>query len=341
MGLHQNRNGIFDMCDSGLVRLSKCPGFDCRPIIYVDKHAAGNGDGSIWENAYADIQTAINAHPCKEIQIKGYGENDCYPSGINLIDCTYLKGVNTGSGDMWIDGENTQLYGISGYIDSSHYVKNTKIDSINIKGCDNNCIEYLEITEICNCNLIGIQLPVGYGYSGHGIAIIRYGTVSNCTAKILSSGFWGIENINISNCTSDLFGWGFRGLYNCNLIDCTANRNPESTYPGSTGFQRINNSSLINCTANNHTSGGSIPGYGFLACEGSTFINCVSTNNQISGFSGNMYSTFIDCISSNNQNCGYLNNIDSTFLNCTDLNNCLSGLAACTPGDTYYNCDEV
>ena len=102
-----------------------CPPFDGRTITYVDMHVVGGtGDGSSPANAYDDIQDAIDAKPRTEIQIQGYGKLDTYPTGISLLDCTYLHGID----NVWIDGNNVLDVSIHG-----NSLTTTKIDSINIK----------------------------------------------------------------------------------------------------------------------------------------------------------------------------------------------------------------
>ncbi|MDD5698495.1 MAG: hypothetical protein PHH77_07745 [Victivallaceae bacterium] len=360
MGLYQNRNGLFDMCDNGYVRLSGCPGFDCRPIIYVDKHATGTGDGSSWENAYVDIQTAVNAHPKKEIQIKGYGESDCYPAGISLPECAYLHGMDTGGGEIWIDGGGTAEFGISGYIEIERYVENTKINNINIKDCYNG-VRYLKNTEISDCTFIGIELPPGYGYGGQGIGIIFSGTISNCQAERFSQCFGGMSSVNLSNCIANKFNWGFSYISSSNFSNCIANRHAESAYPGSAGFRNCSSSIFISCISNNHTTGGSIQGYGFTACSG-TFEDCTANGNYVGGFvaglltgiadsifirctvNGTVHSngfwnngssTFIDCIANDNYYCGFYSNPGSTFIGCTATGNCIGWGGDCTG----HNCE--
>ncbi len=278
MGIHQNKNGLFSMCDNGLLRLSKCASFDCRQIIYVDKKATGTGDGSSWGNAYTSIQTAINAQPCKEIQIKGYGENDCYPAGIPLIDCVYLKGVNTGSGDMWIDGENSYIRGIDG-----KNLTSTRLENINIKGCKYS--NFINCYELISCNTKDTYLKSQWGSFFYCVLLNNceadsiYGddafknckTMIDCTSKNSSFGFWNSVSF---------------GPYD--LINCKAINNFYTSFTGRPG------STFTGCVADGNLN------YAF-STNGCTYIDCIAINNQWCGYRHDyIENTYINCTDSNN-----------------------------------------
>jgi hypothetical protein len=253
---------LCDECPCG------CPPFEGRSVIYVDKHAAGTGDGSSWENAYTDIQTAVNAHPKKEIQIKGYGESDCYPAGITLPECAYLHGVDTGSGDVWLDGEDSVHDGIIGNLE------NVRIDSVCLKNCIdygfkqcsnlNNCYtkqvttSYYQCNYLNNCGGDGEIIIDGCKFidscTSNNIQFRYCENISNCSAYYLGSGAVFGSCTHIYNCSvteSGTYGVGF-GLC-VDLVSCDAQN------CGYCGFQ--NCSELVDCTESNNclTSGGTCP----------------------------------------------------------------------------------
>ena len=209
MGLYRNQNGLFNICDNGLFQMSDCPSFDYRAIAYVDKKATGANNGASWVDAFTDIQTAINAHACKEIQIKGYGENDCYSADIKLKDCVYLKGVD----DVWIDGLNTINYGIRGaeYNDNYFFAKNIKIENVNIKNCVH--FAFYKILKITfeNCNMKDCS---------SGIVKCVESIINNITGTNITGSFISgcsdseISNANCSNCGHGIFwcSFTFKGL---------------------------------------------------------------------------------------------------------------------------------
>jgi len=287
MGLHKNRNGLFNMCDNGLVQFSDCPDFDCRPIIHVDKHAAGTDDGSSWANAYADIQTAINAHPCNEIQIHGYGENDCYSAGVVLAECCYIKGID----DVWIDGEDIEIFGIDG-----NNLDSTKINAVNIKNCRNTGIK--RCNEVINSTVKNISQYL----SSHG-AFLQCNSLDNCTADNIASVYGFYNCLNINSCTvanshggfSHTSGYSGFTATNCNAVD--------NIYVGFAGL----NNTIIECTANNSGDGSN----GGFSNRYSTLINCVAFNNQGCGFRDAL---------------GGLN----SYVDCTEYNNCLVWGSDCT-----------
>jgi hypothetical protein len=316
------------MCDNGYVRLSDCPGFDCRPIIYVDKHATGTGDGSSWANAYTNIQTAVNAHPCKEIQIKGYGEEDCYPAGITLPECAYLHGVNVDSGDVWIDGENTEYYGIAGPGISLE----SKIDSINVKDCYRTFIRYVRYvynsTVYAHYSIIGGGSVVGRGFSNCYYAY-------NCNAIELStiSAFsYGFHTcLNLDTCTAtNCYGPFWSDNSNSVYTDCI------SDYGYAVGFS-ASGGTFINCVSNNCVTGWN-PGFNLNG--NCTLTGCTAAYNKGKGFGDPIYygqSIFTDCVAHDNGGCGFGFGQEQTYINCSGHNNCLNVGGDCS----RQNCDEV
>jgi hypothetical protein len=262
-----NNNGKLNTCDNGYVRLSDCPGFDCRPVCYVDKKATGTGDGSSWANAYTDIQTAINANPCKEIQIKGYGENDCYPGEIELKECTFLKGVD----DMWIDSSENYV-GIDG-----KGLASTLIDSVNIKNspsCFHSCNEIRNckiknfVDGFIACNSLSGCIGESPDTTAYGSPIFSRYTknIENCSCIGYCAITFGDYEI-CTNCYAEGSGIGFVPFPLSIAIGCTV---VDTEYAGFQG----------------------------LGGGGETFIDCIARDNKGCGFIGN--STFINCEDINN-----------------------------------------
>ncbi len=288
-------NGLQVYCDNGLLAETDecpcgCPDFEGRTICYVDKNiVGGTGDGSSWANAYTDIQTAINAHPKKEIQIQGYGESDCYPAGIVLAECVYLKGVD----DVWIDGQNTFDFGISG--GAGFVATNTLVKNINIKNCKYNPNQDRGAFYFCeNLDGCSVKDTIFYGFYGYISAI-------DCNANNAYGGFSGKIS---TNCHTEGCGVGFLATSNAILTSCTAN-NCYFTLPGFFVGGRFN-VTVYNCISSNNTGSGF---YGSSA----VFTNCNAFSNQRCGFEKN--------------------NVDpNTYIACTESGNCLGGHPSCAPG---------
>lgn len=268
-----NRNGFVDLCDNNNVRLSDCPGFDCRPITYVDKHATGTGDGSSLENAYIDIQTAIDEKPYTEIQIQGYGEFDAYPAGIVLDECVYLKGID----DVWIDDENQGNNAISGTD-----IFSTKIENISAKRCT---FTFMRCANINNCfSKLDNGSATAQGSFEGCIGVF------NCSVdSSFQTGSIGAFRrcTDLSDCISyggDVAGGGF---VQCeNLTNCSASRTPQPFI--------ICSGIILECSADL----GQLDGF---RTENATLINCISSNNQGCGYRGlSDTNTYIDCQDINN-----------------------------------------
>ncbi|MDD5726991.1 MAG: hypothetical protein PHV59_00365 [Victivallales bacterium] len=256
--------GKLVLCDNGKIALTDecpcgCPPFEGRQIVYVDKHASGTGDGSSWENAYTELSyTVIYNNRRKEIQIRGYGEDDCYPCIKYMYECTYLHGIDDGNGAVWFDGN------IGG--DSSRVV---------IRGVENNLANYRYD------NINAKNGSVGFHYGG----ILNNCTVKNCA----SSGFFAcktLEDCIAYECVSHTA----RG-FNC----CYYAHNCES-YSNDFGFiwsySAGDFSIFTNCLAHNNN----YCGY-YVSTSGSpapTLIDCIEYDNCLLGKCSNLLN---ECLS--------------------------------------------
>ena len=327
---YYGENGLNIFCDNGLVADVNecpcgCPPFEGRSIVYVDKHATGTGDGSSWENAYTDIQTAINTHSRKEIQIKGYGENDCYPADIVLQECTYLKGIDSTNGSVWVDGTSL-AYGIRGAIDYTDILGETQkvenlnvknalngfvyisgiIDSCKYKGTRNNDMKVFRhcIGKVLNCEIFDSGSTNTYG-SIYGFYACR-GEIENCHVNNISSHSGGAAfHLGRNYISFDSYGT----ITNCSCNGFTTNNN------GGYGFY-IDNSyksgvcTLINCTCTD--AGG---GFFISSWFDDIFSNCTATDMYRDGFqlvSNGLTMTTTECSATNCGDSGFVLTTDRT-----------------------------
>ena len=377
-------NGLEIYCDNGLVAETDdcpcgCPSFTGRTITYVDKNVVGGtGDGSTWANAYTSIQDAIDNHPRKEIDIKGYGELDQYPTGILLTNCNYLKGIGNcwigGSGYDWVIGRTT-----SAVITDTVKLENLTIKNTNISPSVHSSRGIVGIRGI----FLDIRAPesIGEPYDGcsgtfercyasdswYGINFSYYlpSIVTDChTTNVGGTGIsFGMNeeaslSSSITNCTvtgggsNGGFGFGSYGT----MTDCVATG-------CSRGFYVRGNANLVNCTAINGGVGFRSNAMDtdtiFTGCNainnlGDGFSNiggvcnsCVSTGNgtvdtTFWGFGFSKCSNLINCSAVGNQSCGYYANIST--IGCSESGNCISTYSCICTDTCYhhlYQCQEV
>lgn len=323
MGIHKNRNGLFNVCDNGLVQLSNCADFECRPIVYVDKHANGSRDGSSGANAYISIQAAVNAHPQTEIHIKGYGENDCYIAGIVLPECAYLKGV----GDVWLDGLSAFVCGILGNT-------STKVEYINIKNCYNKAF--------CRINYINNCKAKNNNTSGNNLGVFDdCENVDTCESdgSVTVSFVSGFSNCkNVIDCVARNHtgrGFIFKGGVTSFCSGCTSTDNLWGGFVSTPSYEMRH--TYINCTSTNCGNFGF--GGSFTVLENCSASGTTSFYPELDDGSGfHMHdSTLTNCNSEGNESCGYTG-FSSEYAGCTENNNCLDPR---TYDCRYQRCEEV
>ena len=261
MSLWFNESGYLALCENGYVAETDdcpcggCPSFVGRTITYVDKKATGTGGGSSWANAYTSIQDAIDAKPKTEIQIQGYGEFDAYPAlnGINLIECTYINGIN----DVWIDLQNRGV--IIG-------LPTTKLDNINaINGSFFN-YTFSGCYNLTNCYIKNSSFHFGFCQfledcgGDENIAFTGCNFINNCNGSLIFNTCAEINNCISNNQTFFLTSTFFNceHIYNCKAIggtndgfsSCNDLVNCDAQYNQRCGFQ--GSTSLVDCTSSNN-----------------------------------------------------------------------------------------
>ena len=265
---YYGENGLKIYCDNGLLaETDECPCFECGefdkyPIVYVDKYASGTGDGLSLANAYTSIQDAINDHPIAEIQITGYGESNCYPPGKRLVDCVYLKGVNRGSGDMWIDGGGSGN-GIDGRNQAGVLTQTTKLENINVKNCE---------FGFYRCNLSTFETCISKYNTDDGFLLCGYSNFLNCSSNNnTSSGFQDCDYCTFTNCNANNNNGGFVVSSYGMFLNCTA------SYNLTHGFSGSDNCTFTNCSTNNNYY------CGFTSDVLCVYVACSSINDCTSG----------------------------------------------------------
>lgn len=230
------------LCDS-------CPcGCIYTSIVYVDKYAVGNNDGTSWTDAYTDLQNAINSAVNAKIYIKGYGNSDPYPQ-VTLNQCTWIQGGV--DGDVYTRGIIIPFIEYTPYVDNIH--------------CDNPSGSYGFLGAsgtIINCTASNCI----YGFS----TMYPPSIITNCTADNCTYGFTGC-NGQIDNCTATAsYYWGFSA--------CNGGISNSSALSGGTfaeGFYNISGN-ISGCTGNNHRRG-------FYRCSG-IITSSTANNNTEWGF---------------------------------------------------------
>lgn len=309
---------LCDECPCG------CPAFEGRPVICVDKYATGTGDGSSWENAYTKIQTAVNAHPKAEIQIKGYGEVDKYNELVILLECAYIKGI----GSTWVNGVRA---GYAAYFPSLIRYK-TRAEAINTCGTLSEGFQFVD--EVINCRAEGHSGGTSYGFD-------RCGYLENCTALNFFIGFSG--GYYLESCTSLNCFTGFADNLHSDtdrnpvLINCISTGTGDDGWGwGGFGFadDEIESVTMTNCIARVHDYSSSRY-TGFDAYNGTLtncYAECLDDAEGFNGFdSGN--SILSGCTAVAFGRCGFTGDGTSLYDGCTSTDNCQMWGGNCTGHD--------
>lgn len=310
--------------------------------FYVVPGGAGTMDGSSWSNAYADIQTAINAASTlygtsstpQEVWVKA-GSYSTSAAALIMKESVSLYGGFDGS-----ESDKTRAKGTNAW----DYTNVTTLNG----GATKRCIEagaanYTNVTiidgfTITNGNGVGAQLS----NTGGGVLLRANLKLQNCivTGNTTSGNGGGINSVGglISNCwiysnttTSGTIP-AAGGIYSAPassfstiIEDCLIERNAQ----GGVRFQSAGTTTLNRCIIRNNTSTGAgaaiytnNPGVGIIS-------NCLITNNSGTNVIYLNKGTLVNCTVANNEGIIYLasasnigelynniivNNIDKTSL---------------------------
>ena len=324
------------------------------PIIYVDADADGLRDGSSWENALDDLNSALF------IAEKIKQDHEAYPEIWVAAGTYYGDGTST---NAFIMAEGVSVYGGFAGTETSLQQRDYETNITILDGQGSQRVLYQDkvYTESTVTVWDGITIQNGGGaYNGVGAYIQEYGTLRNCTIKNNGREFTSSGNVygggvylvggrleqckihdNLLKNTNSNYNYG-AGVYMTNgyITDCEIyNNEVHNTYSYSyanyAGVCVDNNSNtkksvVKNCYIHDnysHSNAGGmyLTGYTNNYVE---VINCRIENNEAGQNGGgvymNSYATLVGCvISNNNANMGagvslsYHNNI----INCNIVNN--------------------
>ena len=263
-------------------------------IFYVTETGMGNMDGSSWANAYADVQTAIDA-----AESVGGGEvwiaKGTYKHGsaMTMKNSVAIYGGFAGtetSKEERVSGNNTILDGegkyrvfYNKYTEANPLTNSAKLDNVTIRN--------------------------GY-VSGSGAGMYNYYAspeITNCTFSNNTGG--GMYNSSssspvLTNCTfSNTRASDGGGMYNSSssspvLTNCTFSNNSARSSSGEGGgMYNFSSSSpvLTNCTFSGNSASGSSYSYGGGMYNSSSsspvLTNCTFSGNSASSYGGGMYNS--------------------------------------------------
>ena len=251
--------------------------------IFVDIEAAGNNDGSSWEDAYIDLQKAL--------AIAEPGDVIWVASG------TYIPGQNRDSTFQLPNG--TSLYGGFSGIETSRTESNPGINvtilSGDIAGDDNDIIRSLEPTRAENCyHVVTVNSTDAVTVLG-GFVIM--GGNANGLGNLNKGGgiFNQSENLTVTNCSisrnssSSNGGGMFNSSSKPTVIDCEFSSN--STGDGGGGMANADSDpTVINCifSGNSGKNGGAILNY---LKSHPTLDDCTFVGNSVDDNGGAIFNS--------------------------------------------------
>ena len=323
---------------------------------YVVPNGAGSKNGTSWANAYADVQTAIDAAESAgggEVWIaKGtYKHGSPMTMKNNVAIYGGFAGTET-SKEERVEGNNTILDGegkyrvfYNYYTSSNKLTNSAKLDNVTIQngytsvsgaGMYNCCAS----PEITNCTFSNNSASNDGGGMCNGLSsspVLTNCTFSNNSAKHYGGGMYNDSSSSpvLTNCTfsnNSATGDYSRGGGMCN--------------------ERSSSPELTNCTFSGNRASGSSYGYGGgMYNSGSStkpvLTNCTFSNNSASDDGGGMYNSGSDpvltnCTFSSNSasgsSYGYGGGVYNSSYSSPKLTNCiLWGNTASSSGNEIYN----
>ncbi len=269
-------------------------------VFYVTETGAGNKDGSSWANAYADVQTAIDAAESAgggEVWIaKGtYKHGSAMTMKNNVAIYGGFAGTETSkdqrvAGNITIlDGERKYRVFYNNYTGANPLTNSAKLDNVTIQnghpysnseynygaGMYNNNAS----PEITNCTFANNSALDGGGMYNYGYNGTCSPTLTNCTFSGNSAKYFG------------------GGMYNSasspELTNCTFSGNSTS-FDGGGMHNSASSPELTNCTF----SGNSVSRYGggIYNYESSpTLTNCILWGNTASSSGNEIYNSNSTC----------------------------------------------
>ena len=326
--------------------IAQTPSLTEESIIYVDKDAAGESNGTSWTNAYTDLQKAIAAAPfASQIWVaegtykptsKSGDDARKYSFKLNNGVAIYggFAGNETELGQRDIDSNSTILSGdinTTGNTDDNSYhvvvadytTSSTILDGFTIS--DGNADEYDYVYNFNSDDGGGI-----HAYQSQAVfanLIIQNNNAEDEGGGVFTSGgFNQFINVNFVNNTAENYGGG---LYNnsISIFTNTTFDNNIARYGGGIYSDYQSSFNLINTVFNSNKAidyGGAI--YNYDTNNDSTIVNSIFDGNT-SKFGGAIYNYYSSAVGTN-----------LTFAN----NQAESGAAIYSQGDsddtpTYFN----
>jgi hypothetical protein len=296
---------------------------------YVWQNSPANGPGTAWNNAFHDIQSAVNVAATGDTVLVTNGVYNCNTNGgsgyvVSVANAITLRSVG-GPALTTIQG---------GYNYGTPYYQ---------YGC---------VSLGANAVLSGFTLAQGFlALATAGVACGSGAVVTNCTITGCL-GDWqgaGASGGTLYNCTlaGNFAGWGGGGANSCVLSNCVLNGN--SAYGGGGG---ANNCTLYNCILTGNMCGGSEGGSGGAGggAYGCTLINCTLSGNFCQGgesYGGGAYNSVLNGCTLSGNGTGPWGVVSDGGGACwSTLNNCLIASNSAYYGggayaSTLINCTVV
>lgn len=275
-------------CDS-LVSLD----LEVRKIWFVTENGAGSKDGSSWDDAFDDLQNAINVASAFKTDAKKQiwvAKGTYRGNGTGTHAFTLKPGV-----EMYGGFEGTETNGIE-FSERDLAANVTILDGSSSQRVIGNYNAYSKFTLNDNAVVDGFTIQNGYTVKeGGGVYVRNYVKVQNCIIKQNQGGV----------------GAGIYADNKCEITDCRIFDNTALTEGGGAWIKsstftycEINNNLITNIDEESAKHGGGIYG------ENATINNCLIANNSVltdNSYGGGMYIAN--------------STLPSQLLNCTVVNN--------------------